>query len=74
MAKKKKLPKESPQARAERIALSGAATTRVVQSKKKYSLKVLKKLMLIQQIQRMAMGGKSFSVKECVGILQKILV
>ena len=39
MAKKKKVPKESPQARAERIALSGATTTRVVQSKKKYSRK-----------------------------------
>ena len=38
-SKKNKVAKESPQARAERIALSGATTTRVVQSKKKYSRK-----------------------------------
>ena len=39
MTKKKKLPKESPQARTERIALSGATTTRVFQIKNKYSRK-----------------------------------
>jgi hypothetical protein len=39
MAKNKKVPKESPQARAERLSLSGAMTTKVVQSKKKYSRK-----------------------------------
>jgi hypothetical protein len=39
MAKKNKAPKESSEARRERIALSGAMTTKVVKDKKKYSRK-----------------------------------